>query len=104
VDENVDLLPGRDEATVMVNVTCTLNDNATLTVHIYQSLGRLINIAIGTHAFTCTGNPESHPVSVFAIPGLKLQSGPATALVRSSTGAGVSIDHTLDVGAKVKLK
>lgn len=104
LDEDADLLPSRAEVTVIVNVTCTANDNATLTVHVFQSLGRLINIGIGTHAFTCAGNPESFAISVLAVPGLKFQPGPATAVVRSATGAGPSIDHTYDAGAKIKLK
>jgi hypothetical protein len=104
IDPEADLLPGRAEATVIVDVTCTLNDNATLTVHVFQSLGRLINVGIGTHAFTCSGNPESFPITVSAVPGLKFQSGPATAIVRSATGAGASIDSTYDAGAKIKLK
>ena len=48
---------------------CPLNPSATLTVYIFQSVGRLINIGIGTESFTCTGGNDLSTVGASAIPG-----------------------------------
>ncbi|HWO41608.1 MAG TPA: hypothetical protein VNO43_07395 [Candidatus Eisenbacteria bacterium] len=104
IEQDADLLPGRTEITVTVNVQCTLNDNATLTVYVFQNHGRLLNIGIGSHSFVCGGGLETFPVQVLAVPGLNFQPGPATAVVRSATGAGASIDATRDEGSRIKLK
>jgi len=104
IEQDADLLPGRTEITVTVNVQCTLDENATLTVYVFQPHGRLLNIGIGSHSFVCGGGLETFPVQVFAVPGFTFQPGPASAIVRSATGAGASVDATRDAGAKIKLK
>jgi len=56
-------------ATVSITTQRTLNHSATLTVYIFQSVGRLINIGIGTESFTCMGGNDLSTVDVLAIPG-----------------------------------
>jgi hypothetical protein len=86
IDGSGNLNSSRTTATLTVSGVCTVGDTATLTVHLFQSVGRLINIGIGdVSAFTCTGNADSFTVDVDAIPGLTFQPGPATVIVRSVT-------------------
>jgi hypothetical protein len=80
-----------------------------MTVYIFQSVGRLINIGIGTAAFTCSGGSDVSTVDVSAIPGLKFQPGPATLLVSIAITSPDDGDPTtpetttFSNGAKVKL-
>jgi hypothetical protein len=110
VDPNGDLNgPPRNVATVSITTQCTLDDTVAMTVYIFQSVGRLINIGIGTAAFTCSGGSDVSTVDVSAIPGLKFQPGPATVLVRIAITGPDPADATKtvttfsDTGAKVKL-
>jgi len=102
VDPNGDLNGPRDVATVSITTECTLGQSATLTVYIFQSVGRLINIGIGTAAFTCSGGSDVSTVVVSAIPGLKFKPGPATVLVHTETDDAGTITKS-DSGAKVNL-
>jgi len=110
VDPNGDLNgPPRNVATVSITTQCTLDDTAAMTVYIFQSVGRLINIGIGTAAFTCSGGSDVSTVDVSAIPGLKFQPGPATLLVSIAITSPDDGDPTtpetttFSNGAKVKL-
>src|SRR3990170_1615702 len=108
VDPNGHLKTGpngpRTVATVSITTQCTFDQSATLTVYIFQSVGRLINIGIGTAAFTCSGGSDVSTVDVSAIPGLKFQPGPATLIVHTETTDPVTFAITKsDTGAKVKL-
>jgi len=86
IDPTGVLSANRASATLTGTAVCTAGDTATLTVHIYQSVGRLINIGIGdVSPFTCSGNSGTWSAVVNAIPGLTFQPGPATVVVRSVT-------------------
>jgi hypothetical protein len=80
-----------------------------MTVYIFQSVGRLINIGIVNAVPTCDGTDHVSLVDVSAIPGLKFQAGPATVLVRIAITGPDPADATKtvttfsDTGAKVKL-
>ena len=105
VDPNGDLNGPRTVATVSITTQCTSGQSATLTVYIFQSVGRLINIGVGTvAAFTCSGGSDVSTVDVAAIPGLKFQPGPATLLVHTETDDGLGTITKSDSGAKVTLK
>jgi hypothetical protein len=103
IDQDATLLAGRTQATVTGTIECTATETASITVHIYQPTGRLLNIGIGTLTVlvTCTGVgvDDVWTVDVSAIPGLKFKPGPATAVANASTATGSS-----EVGAKIKLK
>jgi len=104
IDQDASLLAGRTQATLTGTVECTDSETASITVHIYQPTGRLLNIGIGTLTVpvTCTGVGVDDPwtVDVFAIPGIKFKPGPATAVATASAATGSSSE----VGAKIKLK
>jgi len=105
VDPNGDLNGPRTIATVSITTVCTSGQSAALTVYIFQSVGRLINIGVGTvAAFTCSGDSDVSTVDVSAIPGLKFQPGPATLLVHTETDDGLGTITKSDSGAKVKLR
>jgi hypothetical protein len=60
--------------------------SASVSVKIFQSVGRLLNIGTGSVTSTvqqpiCTGSQTEIDVTVNAIPGLKFQPGPATILI-----------------------
>jgi hypothetical protein len=103
INPDGDLNGPRTIATVSITTECTSGQSATLTVYIFQSVGRLINIGIGTAAFTCSGGSDVSTVDVSAIPGLKFQPGPATLLVHTETDDGLGTITKSDSGAKVKL-
>ena len=121
-----DLAPGRASALIPISVQCdgTTNEGesktASLTVYLFQSVGRLINIGVSRASDTaappqCDGNSAIMDVEVFAIPGLKFQPGPATVLIKlteqtsipgptpeaSPTVTGTT---TTESGAKVNLR
>ncbi|MGH7766970.1 MAG: hypothetical protein ACREQP_05905, partial [Candidatus Binatia bacterium] len=100
-DQDATLLAGRTQATVTGTIECTAAESATITVHIYQPTGRVLNIGMGTITapVTCTGGSDVWTIDVSAIPGLKFKAGPATAVANASTATGSS-----EVGAKIKLK
>lgn len=110
VDPNGDLNGPRTGATVSITTQCTLvsGDTATMTVYIFQSVGRLINIGIANAVPTCDGTAQDLLVS--AIPGLKFQPGPATLLASiaitttdSTTTPPTTTVTTFSTGAKVNL-
>lgn len=111
VDPDGDLNGPRTIATVSITTQCTLgvSDTAAMTVYIFQSVGRLINIGVANTVPTCDGTDHVLLVDVAAIPGLKFQPGPATLLVRIAITGPDPIDPTKtvttfsDFGAKVKL-
>ena len=53
-----------------------------VSVKIFQSVGRLLNIGTGSGTPTCTGQLEDVTITVNAIPGLKFQPGPSTILIK----------------------
>jgi hypothetical protein len=82
-----DLNQPRTIATVDIPVDCDAaqtnqTKTATLSVKIFQSVGRLLNIGTGSADPTCTGSPVDYTVAVTAIQGLKFQPGPATILIK----------------------
>jgi len=89
-----DLSSARDSAIVKVPVDCdaiqpgsTDTKSASVSVKIFQSVGRLLNIGTGSVTSTvqqpiCTGSQTEIDVTVTAIPGLKFQPGPATILIK----------------------
>ena len=101
IDQNANLLAGRTQATLTGTIECTATESASITVHIYQPTGRLLNIGIGTLTVpvTCTGGSDVWTIDVSAIPGLNFKPGPATAVASASTATGSS-----EVGAKIQLK
>ena len=54
---------------------------ASVSVKIFQSVGRLMNIGMGSGTPTCNGQQEDVTVKVNAINGLKSQPGPSTILI-----------------------
>jgi hypothetical protein len=112
-----DLSANRDSAEVTVSAQCSAPTNMTdtktgeVTVHIFQSVGRLLNIGIGHAPLTCDVNQASIDVVVNAIPGLKFQPGPATLIVKvtektttNSMGTMTTTNTTTsETGSKVNL-
>jgi len=108
--------PARDSAIVMVPVDCGepgQTTTASLSVKIFQSVGRLLNIGTGSAVPNCTGQAEDVPVTVYAIPGLKFQPGPATILITLTeqtstvdpvTGLPVPGVSVIESGARVDLR
>jgi hypothetical protein len=116
IDPNGDLNGPRDEATMSITTQCTLevsgtvSETAAMTVYIFQSVGRLINIGTFNAVPTCDGDVHELSVVVKAIPGLKFQPGPATLLVSiaitttdTATTPPTTTVTTFSNGAKVKL-
>lgn len=104
-----DLSDDRTSATVTVSAQCdsmTQGASGTLSVHIFQSVGRLINIGIGSGTVMCTNpaTPQSNSIVVTAIPGLAFQPGPATLIVRLTTVDPLTMLPTVsESGARVDL-
>ena len=87
---NGDLNQARTAVTVLIPVECaapvvngttTTTTTATLSVKIFQSVGRLINIGTGSGVPTCNGQTTDVAVTVNAVTGLTFQPGPATMLI-----------------------
>jgi len=85
-----DLNPARDVAAVTIALDCAAlnppvvgqSNIATVSVKIFQSVGRLLNIGTGSSGvITCGAGAEDPTIDVNAIKGLKFQPGPATILV-----------------------
>jgi len=115
VSTNGDLSPNRSSAQLTVAVQCDAPVNVgdtksgTLTVHIFQPSGRLLNIGIGTAPITCDGNQADVVVDVDAIPGLKFKPGPATVLLKlteqtQDSNQLVTEDTTTESGGKINLR
>ena len=115
VSANGDLSPNRSSAQLTVAVQCDAPVNVgdtktgTLTVHIFQPSGRLLNIGIGTAPITCDGNQADVVVDVDAIPGLKFKPGPATVLLKlteqtQDSNQLVTEDTTTESGGKINLR
>jgi len=115
VSANGDLSPNRSSAQLTVAVQCDAPVNVgdtktgTLTVHIFQPSGRLLNIGIGTSPITCDGNQADVIVDVDAIPGLKFKPGPATVLLKlteqtQDSNQLVTEDTTTESGSKTNLR
>ena len=107
VDPTGDLnSPSRTTAAVAGTIVCTAGEDATIKVKIFQSVGRLLNIGLGTVAVVCNGAIQTWgPFSVAAIPGLKFQPGPSTVLVEATTAVGGVPDAggTMQIGARLNL-
>jgi hypothetical protein len=115
-----DLAANRASAELTLSVQCDGPANegelktATLTIYLFQSVGRLINIGVGTGPVTCDGNSGNETIDVDAIPGLKFQPGPATVLIKlteQTTIQGqtpetqtVTNSTTTESGGKVNLR
>jgi len=111
IDSTADLSSNRTQATITGTIECTkgvTDGTANITVHIYQSVGRLLNIGIGslgTTPLNCSGAGSFDPwqVTVSAIPGLKFQPGPATVVVTVDTSVDSVADPSTEQGAKINL-
>jgi hypothetical protein len=82
-------------AAPVVNGTTTTTTTATLSVKIFQSVGRLINIGTGSGVPTCNGQTTDVAVTVNAVTGLTFQPGPATMLItltETATSSTPSVD------------
>ena len=105
IDATADLnSPSRTTAAVTGTIVCGSLEDATITVKIFQSVGRLLNIGLGTVAVDCTGVSQVWAASVVAIPGLKFQPGPATVVVEAATSVATVPDSgSMLIGAKLNL-
>ena len=102
-----DLSDDRTSATVTVSAQCdplTQGPSGTLSVHIFQSVGRLINIGIGTGTVICNNTATPQSIVVNAIPGLGFQPGPATLIVKLTTVDPITLLPTVsESGSRVNL-
>ena len=103
------LSPDRTSAAVTVIAPAcdpanTMGAAGKVSVHIYQSVGRLINIGIGSATVTCTNLDTSQEITVNAIPGLAFQPGPATLVVRFSTSDLLGAETVQESGARIDLR
>jgi len=115
VTGNGDLSPDRTSAQLTITLQCDAPVNigdtktGTLTVHILQPSGRLLNIGIGTAPVTCDGNQANAIVDVATIPGLKFKPGPATVVLKlteqtADSTAAVTDSSTLESGGRISLR
>ena len=102
-----DLSDDRTSATVSVSAQCdpvTQGTSGALSVYIFQSVGRLINIGIGSGTVTCNNTATPQLITVNAIPGLGFQPGPATLLIRLTTIDPLTLQPTVsESGSRVDL-
>ena len=102
-----DLSDDRISATVTVSAQCdplTQGASGALSVYIFQSVGRLINIGIGSGTVMCTNTPSEQSIVVNAIPGLAFQPGPATLIVKLTTVDPLTMLPTVsETGSRVNL-
>jgi hypothetical protein len=82
----------------------TMNAAGKVSVHIYQSVGRLINIGIGSGSVVCNNLETSQEITVNAIPGLAFQPGPATLVVRFTTTDLLGTDTVQESGSRIDLR
>jgi len=110
-----DLSPNRSSAQLTIAALCDAAVNVgdtktgTLTVHLFQPSGRLLNIGIGTAPLTCDGIEANVIVDVNAIPGLKFKPGPATVVLKMSeqtadSNAAITKSSTTESGGRVTLR
>jgi hypothetical protein len=102
------LSPDRTSVDLTINLQCdpatTLNAQGSLSVYIFQSVGRLINIGSYSTNVTCTGLDSPQSVTVQAIPGLAFQPGPATMIFRFTTTDSVTLlDTVQESGSRLNL-
>ena len=99
------LSPDRTAVTISLSElpACLITGSATLSVYVFQSVGRLINIGTYNAPVTCTGaTTAAQDITVTAFQGLSFQPGPATLLIRYTiTDAGIQT-HT-DTGSRIDL-
>jgi hypothetical protein len=102
--DKVDLLGNRTDVEVDLTATCTNTaDTGNVTVSIYQSVGRIVNIATGTSSFACSDGTQQITVSL-PDGNLKFQPGPATLYITGSTTDINNVTSpTFEFGAKVNL-
>jgi hypothetical protein len=98
----------RTTVNLTINLQCnpatTLNAQGSLSVYIFQSVGRLINIGTFNTNVPCTGSATAQTVTVEAIDGLSFQPGPATLIYRFTTQDSVSLITTVqESGARLNL-
>jgi hypothetical protein len=98
----------RTSVDLSINLLCdpatTLNAQGSLSVYIFQSVGRLINIGTFNTNVACTGVETAQAVTVEAIDGLSFQPGPATVIYRFTTQDSVSLLNTVqESGARLNL-
>ena len=99
----------RTSVDVTINLQCnpatTLNAQGSLSVYIFQSVGRLINIGTFNTNVSCgTGAVTAQAVTVEAIDGLSFQPGPATLIYRFTTQDSGSLINTVqESGARLNL-
>ena len=103
------LSPDRTSAAVtVITPACdpanTMGATGKVSVHIYQSVGRLINIGIGSGSAVCNNLETSHEITVNAIPGLAFQPGPATLVVRFTTSDLLGTETVQESGSRVDLR
>lgn len=102
-----DLSDDRTSATVTVSAQCdpvTQGASGALSVHIFQSVGRLINIGIGSSTLICNNTSTAQSIVVNAIPGLAFQPGPATLIVKLTTVDPLTMVSTVsETGSRVDL-
>jgi hypothetical protein len=89
-----DLSADRTSVTVSVTTPACFSDTqaipppppavGSLSVYIFQSVGRLINIGTSNTSITCDGTGLVQDITVNAVSGLTFQPGPATLLIRFS--------------------
>jgi len=109
---NVDLQGNRTEVDLTVTAVCSNNtDTGNVTVYIYQSVGRLVNIGTGSSdSFTCSGGTDAKQITVNLPQGnLKFQPGPATLYISGYTSTTDPNTHvtttspTFSIGDKINL-
>ena len=109
-----DLSADRTSVTVSVTIPACFSDTATiptpppavgsLSVYIFQSVGRLINIGTFNTTIPCDGNGSVQDVTVKAITGLTFQPGPATLLIRFSVNSSDPSQNTItETGSRIDL-
>lgn len=110
-----DLSPNRSSAQLTIAALCDAPVNigdtksGTLTVHLFQPSGRLLNIGIGTAPVACDGVEANIVVDVNAIPGLKFKPGPATVVLKlaeqtADSNAAITDSSTTETGGRVTLR
>ena len=115
VSGNGDLSPDRSSAQLTIAALCDAPVNVgdtktgTLTVHLFQPSGRLLNIGIGTAPVTCDGVEANVAVDVNAIPGLRFKPGPATVVLKlakqtADSNAAITESSTTESGGRVTLR
>jgi hypothetical protein len=101
-----DLSDDRTEVTLDVSdlPACPLSTSGTLSVYVFQSVGRLINIGTYSGVIPCSGAPTTvEDIIVRAVPGLTFQPGPATLLIRYTATDAMAQPTITETGARINL-